>query len=447
MTYDETYRPQFHFTAERNWLNDPNGLIFFEGEYHLFFQHNPEGLAWGSMTWGHAVSTDLVRWTQLEHALYPDSLGTMFSGSAVADWDNTSGFASGGDPPLVLVYTAAGGTSDVSEGQPFTQCMAYSSDRGRSWTKWQGNPVLGCIAPGNRDPKIGWHEPSRYWIMALYLEGSDFALLRSPDLKQWSELQRLTLPGCDECPDFFELELRGEEGSRWIFVAANGKYLVGEFDGERFEPETGILQNEFGPNFYATQTFSDLPGRRVQIAWMRGGEYPGMPFNQQMSFPCELTLRTTADGPRLFRWPVDELSTLLDVDKRTGTLEFCPGEPQMIATWNGVGLDLEAEIAPWRASALEIRLPGSVIRWDGAAHTVSLGGCVAPLAPDSDGLLRLRLLVDRTSVELYLADGAASIAACCLVPPDPPHAVTLMAEGGQARIVSAHSRALRSAWR
>jgi hypothetical protein len=151
--YDETYRPQFHFTAREGWHNDPNGLVYFGGEYHLYFQHNPKGREWGNMTWGHAVSPDLVHWKQLEHALYPDRMGTMFSGSAVVDWKDAGGFKSGKDPALVAFYTAAGGTSDESKGQPFTQCLAYSNDRGRTWTKYSGNRSYRTSAKGIAIPR------------------------------------------------------------------------------------------------------------------------------------------------------------------------------------------------------------------------------------------------------------------------------------------------------
>ena len=199
--YSETYRPQFHFTAERNWLNDPNGLVYFGGEYHLFFQHNPEGTEWGNMTWGHALSTDLLHWKQQPHALFPDTLGTMFSGSGVVDWNNTTGFRSpdAKTPPLVMIYTAAGDTSPASKGQPFTQCLAYSNDKGRTWTKYTGNPILKQIAGGNRDPKVVWYAPTNQWIMALYLEKNEFAFFTSPNLKNWTLLHKMDVPGTDEC--------------------------------------------------------------------------------------------------------------------------------------------------------------------------------------------------------------------------------------------------------
>lgn len=301
--YDEQLRPQFHFTAQRNWLNDPNGLVFFGGQYHLFFQHNPSGIEWGNMTWGHAVSDDLVHWRQLNDAIEPDALGTIFSGSAVVDWNNTAGFQTGDEPALVAMYTAAGGTSPASQGAKFTQGLAYSNDRGQTWTKYDGNPVVPHIAGDNRDPKVIWHEPSQRWVMALYLDKNDFALFNSPDLKQWERIDDLTVPGSIECPDFFELPVVDKPGeSKWIFWTANGVYLVGEFDGKDFKPEGEPQRFEHGANCFAAQTYSDIPakdGRRIQIAWMRGGKYPGMPFNQQMTFPTTLTLHATDEGYRL----------------------------------------------------------------------------------------------------------------------------------------------------
>ena len=203
--YSEKFRPQFHFTPAQGWTNDPNGLILYKGEYHLFFQHNPFGTEWGNMTWGHAISRDLVHWKQLPNALEPDPRGTIFSGSGVVDENNTAGLEAGEEKTLIVFYTAAGGTSPESKGQPFTQSMAYSSDRGRHWTKFAGNPVVPHMAGENRDPKVVWHAPSQQWIMVLYLEGATFRFLASPNSKSWTVLHDITVPGCEECPDFFEM--------------------------------------------------------------------------------------------------------------------------------------------------------------------------------------------------------------------------------------------------
>ena len=387
--YDEAHRPQFHFTSRKNWLNDPNGLVFFEGEYHLFFQHNPAGREFGLMAWGHAVSRDLLHWQELEVALRPDALGLIYSGSAVVDWDNTTGFGRGNQPPLVAMYTAAG--------KPFTQCLAYSLDGGRTWTKYDGNPVIPHIAGENRDPKVVWHAPSRRWVMALYLDGSDFALFNSPDMKTWTRLQSLTLPGCDECPDFFEMPVQGSPAEhKWVFTAANDRYLVGTFDGHTFTPETEVLPGDYGANFYAVQTYSDIPradGRRIQIAWMRGGEYPEMPFNQQMSFPCGLTLHQTPDGPRLFRQPVREIAALYTGKHEWHDQALAPGDDPLRALAGDLW-DIQAEFEVGTAAALWFQVRGAEVRYDVRAQTVTALGRTAPLKL-KDGRLILRLLVDR----------------------------------------------------
>jgi fructan beta-fructosidase len=236
--YREPYRPQFHFSSRRGWNNDPNGLMYYRGEYHLFYQHNPYGWKWGNMHWGHAISRDLVHWQELGDALYPDALGTMFSGSGVVDWGNTAGLQTGEEKTLVCIYTAAGDTSALSKGQPFTQCIAASNDRGRSWRKYEGDPVLGHIVAHNRDPKVIWHAPTGRWIMALYLDKNDYALFASPDLKGWTRICDVALPGCSECPDLFELPVDGEAANtRWVFWGANGTYRLGAFDGRGFVPE------------------------------------------------------------------------------------------------------------------------------------------------------------------------------------------------------------------
>ena len=214
--YREPLRGQLHFSSRRGWNNDPNGLAFYNGEYHLFYQHNPYGWAWANMHWGHAVSRDLVRWEELDDVIAPDDFGPMFSGSAVVDWNNTSGFGKDGQPAFVLIYTAAG--------RPTVQCIAYSTD-GRHFTKFSGNPVVKQITSGNRDPKVFWHEPTRKWVMVLYVglpeKKHTIHFFTSPNLRDWS-LASVTEAGADggkflfECPDFFELPVDGDEFDRFI---------------------------------------------------------------------------------------------------------------------------------------------------------------------------------------------------------------------------------------
>ncbi len=446
--FDETYRPQFHFTPKVNWTNDPNGLVYYRGEYHLFFQHNPFGIEWGNMTWGHAVSRDLVHWEHLPNAIEPDELGTIFSGSAVVDHENTAGFGAGREKAIVAVYTAAGGTSEASKGKPFTQCIAYSTDRGRTWTRWQGNPVLGHVAAENRDPKVVWHPATRRWIMALYLTNNDFALYRSPNLKDWEHLQTITMPGCAECPDFFEMPVLGRPGLRkWVLTAANGRYMTGAFDGRRFTPDGPPLQADYGANFYAVQTYSDIPpsdGRRIQIAWMNGGSYPRMPFNQQMSFPCALTLRETADGIRMFRMPVREISRIRNTRMAMHGRKLEPNDEVTLAE-QGELWDIEAEIEVPTDGKVGLRVRGEAVVYDAAAKTLSCLGRSAPLEPIK-GRIRLRILVDRTSIEVFGNDGQASLTSCVLLR-QKDRSVGVFAEGQSARIVSLTAHTLRSAWR
>src|SRR5690606_29123867 len=305
--YREPLRGQFHFSPRHGWNNDPNGLAYYNGEYHLFFQHNPYGTGWGNMHWGHAVSTDLVHWKELGIALYPDTLGTMFSGGAVVDSINSSGL--GSRPPLVLFYTAAE--------RSWTQGLAYTAD-GRTFHKL-GMPILEKITDGNRDPKVIWHELTKRGVMVHYgTEPEDkhaMHFFKSADLKSWTFASKvLGGKGNDrylfECPEFFELPVSGDPGvKKWVLIGANSQYAIGTFDGQRFIPEDERLFSQHGRDYYAAQTFSNEPlGRRIEIGWWRTHTVGGNgSFNQSMSIPMELSLRQTESGIRLFRSPVDEL--------------------------------------------------------------------------------------------------------------------------------------------
>lgn len=438
--YNETYRPQFHFTARKNWLNDPNGLVYYQGEYHLFFQHNPQGIDWGNMTWGHAVSPDLLHWEQLDNALTPDRLGTIFSGSAVVDWDNTSGLQTGSEKVIVCIYTSAG--------KPFTQSIAFSNDRGRIWKKYDHNPVLQHIASDNRDPKVIWHEPTKQWIMALYLDGQAYALFASPDLREWTKLSDVPSPGGMECPDLFELPVEDNpKETRWVFWAGNGNYLLGRFDGKTFTKESGPHVSEWGENFYAAQTYSDIPkqdGRRIQIGWMRGGKYPRMPFNQQMSFPCELTLRKLPEGLRLCRNPVREIEKLRAKEHQWRNLSLKPGENPLKEIAAEL-LDIRAEIELGDATAVVLKLHGEAVRYDAKKKVIQCRGKKADLEPVG-GQIRLQVLVDRASLEVFGNTGQRCLSFC--IPFDPKQTgLELSAEGGTARVAALEAYELRSTWR
>ncbi len=397
----EPLRPQFHFTAQKGWLNDPNGLVFFRGEYHLFFQHNPFGPQWGNMTWGHAVSKDLIHWRQLPSAIEPDEHGTIFSGSAVVDLAHTSGLGDGQYPPMVCIYTAAGGTNDASKGQPFTQRLAYSVD-GRTFTKLPGDPILKHIEAENRDPKVIWHAPTKRWIMALYLNGHHYALFGSSNLQTWMKLSDVELEGDGECPDFFEIAVDGDRRrTRWVFTGASGRYLVGQFDGKTFTSESKSLPTYLGNTNYAAQTyFNDPKGRRIQIAWMRGADFPGTVWNQQMGFPTELKLVTTPQGERLAALPVREISNL-----RLRSVK--PSDDRWVIESGLYDATLQFTVPP--TGRLNLVANGHPISYDAGSHELRCLDRVAHVDV-TDGRLKLRILADRSSLEIYAQDGLTNMA-------------------------------------
>ena len=438
--YREAHRPQFHFSPKTNWTNDPNGLVHFAGEYHLFFQHNPEQTVWGNMTWGHAVSPDLVHWRQLEHALHPDALGTIFSGSALVDWDDRAGFGSAGSDPqqpaMLAYYTSAGAYANPP--RPYAQCLAYSTNRGRTWTKYRNNPVLEHVAGDNRDPKVFFHAPSEHFVMALYLEGNQYALFRSADGVTWQETDRIDVAGNTECPDLFPLSLASEE--HWVFWAAGGRYRIGTFDGRRFVPTTPALDCELGSNGYAAQTYSDMPdGRRVQVSWMAGGKYPEMPFNQQMSFPVRLALARTADGLRLRRWPVREIEALVETTETTGRLALDDGKAAVIRR-EGRLFDLAFDLDPGSAQRVTLWIRGVPMAFEGDVLQFRDRRVHMPSAAPS-----VRLLIDLTSVEVFLDGGIAS-ASFCFLPDAYVDALSIRANGSGATLRDVRLHALRGIW-
>lgn len=328
------YRPVIHFTPDSMWMNDPNGMVFLDGEYHLFYQHYPDSNVWGPMHWGHAVSTDLVHWQHLPIALYPDSLGYIFSGSAVADTNNTSGLGTKDNPPLVAIYTyhdIVGERAGRNDYQ--TQGIAYSIDKGRTWKKYDRNPVL--KNPGQRDfrdPKVIWHKETNKWVMAL-ASGDHIAFYSSSDLKEWTAESEFgqgigAHGGVWECPDMFELDVEGQSSKKWVLLVSinpggpNGgsatQYFVGDFDGHKFTNQSAETKwMDYGKDNYAGVTFSNIPetdGRRILIGWMSNWQYsqvvPTLLWRSAMTFPRVLKLSQGDKGFMLHSTPVNEIELL-----------------------------------------------------------------------------------------------------------------------------------------
>jgi len=334
--YSEKYRPQFHFSPDSAWMNDPNGMVFYDGEYHLFYQFYPDSTVWGPMHWGHAISTDLVHWQHMPIGLYPDSLGYIFSGSAVVDWKNSTGFGSTENPPLIAIFTyhnpeiaQAGGVDVESQG------IAYSLDKGRSWTKYEGNPVM--PNDGNRDfrdPNVIWNAEIQKWNLVLSAH-DHVQIYSSENLKDWQYESEFGLDagahgGVWECPDLFPLQVEGTDDIKWVLIVninpggPNGgsgtQYFLGDFDGHQFIADSKETRwVDWGRDNYAGVTWSDVPkedGRRIFLGWMSNWDYaqvvPTEKWRSAMTLPRSLSLVKKNDQYVLKSSPVKETELIMD---------------------------------------------------------------------------------------------------------------------------------------
>ncbi|WP_205508057.1 glycoside hydrolase family 32 protein [Longitalea arenae] len=482
--YKEPYRPQFHFTPRQNWMNDPNGLVYHKGEYHLFYQYNPMGNTWGHMSWGHAVSSDLVHWQHLPVAIAEDDKNMIFSGSCVVDKNNTSGFRKkAGQIPLVAIYTAHI-IRDTSKRDDYlqNQHLAYSLDDGHSWTKYEGNPVLDLNKKDFRDPKVFWHVPTKKWIMATVLPQEHIVQFHSSaDLKSWSHLSDFgpagDTNGIWECPDLLQVPIAGQAGkSKWVLINSQQytmQYFVGEFDGTRFLNETPadtILRPDYGPDFYAGITYNNLPAGHdpVLIGWANSWKYgesiPTSPWRSAFSLPRSLQLKKTGNTWSLLQEPVRKLQAL------RGQLIEWKNQPlsgQMVFPAKGQVIELEAELVPAKNDICGIRLAADggrslVIGYDvdlqrlyidrSKAGDTSFNKQFAAVhyaaarVPLQDGRLRLHILFDKSIVEVFANEGATVLTAQLF--PDPAaNGIQFFSEKGGALVTTAKCWPLRSAWK
>lgn len=337
---NEDFRPQFHFTPKSGWMNDPNGMFYLDGTYHLFFQHNPDDNVWGPMHWGHATSTDLIDWEEQPIALEPDEHGTIFSGSAVVDHKNTSGLGDGQTPPVIAIFTYHNTEREEEGANDFqTQGIAYSNDAGKTWIKYENNPVLDN--PGIRDfrdPKVIWYEEGNKWIMSLAVE-DHIKFYSSPNLLEWEHLSDFgknsgNHGGVWECPDLFKMQVNDTGEERWVLLVSinpggpNGgsatQYFVGDFDGTTFTLDGSIEDIgeehdywvDYGKDNYAGVTWSNIPqddGRHLFIGWMSNWEYanvvPTQTWRSAMTIARELELKKIAESYRITSTPVKELES------------------------------------------------------------------------------------------------------------------------------------------
>jgi len=433
--YNEKYRPQFHFSPEYGWMNDPNGMVYLDGEYHLFYQYNPYGSMWGNMSWGHAVSTDLTSWTYLPVALSPDSLGAIFSGSAVIDKDNTAGF---GKDAMIAIFTSAGKVQ--------AQSIAYSTDKGRTFTKYAQNPVL--PNPGItdfRDPKVSWNELSGQWVMALATKQT-VTFFGSHNLKNWTKLSEFgegigSHAAVWECPDLFPMTYQNK--TKWVLLVSlnpggpNGgsatQYFIGDFDGKTFTPDAlpYPLWLDYGRDNYAGVTFNNIPqsdGRHIFMGWMSNWDYanqvPTKRFRSANTVPRELIIVNNGKHLILSSYPVKEINKLkgeisemsgLDVNKEYVITELLKK--------NEGCFEIEMTIRPENARIFGFSLNNAKnetlkFNFDNTTGFFSIDrkqsgltdfndrfamGMNAPLIKRDS--YKVRLLVDKASAEIFINDG------------------------------------------
>lgn len=462
--YNEKYRPQYHFTSKTGWLNDPNGMIYYQGEYHLFYQHNPVGIHWGNMTWGHATSKDMLHWIEQPKVLFPNDVSMCFSGATFVDDKNLLGLKTGDNNVLVAFYlrTYVG------------LCLAYSNNGGQTFTDYEDNPVLTHDGDRLDTPRPFFYEPTQRWVAPTY----DFftndkgkklrcvGFYSSKNLKDWKYESRVEQDKWGDelcgCVDFFQLPIDGDEhNKKWVMIMIDGSYIIGTFNGSVFynlagKPaitkdriktlvkEGNFYAKEKQGNFYATMTFHDAPdGRRVQLTWMRGRNYPAKSFNQQMTAPSEITLHSTAEGLRLRMKPIDELSTL-----RTQTHNWdntiVQTENNLLTEITGDLFDIEVEFEPEQKSQLEFDLRGIKVVYNAKNHTLNCNGTMAD-CPPVNGKVHLRILLDRSSIETYVNNGRIYIPQV-VFPDEHNNLLSLKSVKNQVKINTLRVHELKSSW-
>ena len=472
------WRPRYHYAPARNWMNDPNGLYYLNGEWHAFHQYNPFGKDWGHMSWNHAVSRDLAHWEERGVALPEEDGVAIFSGGVVVDERNTSGFGTGDHPPIVAIYT---GHRYADERQ--SQNLAYSSDMGRTWTKYAGNPVIGW-EKDFRDPKVFRHAPTEKWVMVV--AAAVEKVLRfygSKDLKEWTLLSTFGPAGVPvaqksnwECPDLFPLPIEGEPGeSRWVLHVgmgdghtsggSGGEYFIGRFDGTAFHndnPSDTILWEEYGKDNYAAISWDGIAGpngERYWAGWMSNWRYanqaPTHPWRNGLTLPRLLSLRRLPEGLRLVSKPAPELQALRGDEYRYDARELTPSRPFVPEreAW-GDALEIEAEFEMGSADEVGIAVRkgedeetrvgydarrGELFvdrtrsgRADFSPHFAGRHGGPVGIR---NGRLKLQIFVDRNSVEVFGNDGEAVVTDLVFPKPE-SRGLEAYAKGGSARLAS-----------
>ena len=473
----EQHRPQFHFTPKTGWMNDPNGMVYFKGEYHLFYQYYPDSTVWGPMHWGHAVSKDLMHWEHLPIALYPDSLGYIFSGSAVVDVNNTSGFGKDGEPPLVAIYTYHNMAGEKSGKLGFqSQAIAYSLDKGRTWTKYANNPVVtNPNIKDFRDPKVIWYEAGKQWVMTLAV-GQHAEFYVSKNLNDWTKTGEFgktegSHGGVWECPDLFPLKVEGSNTEKWVLIVninpggpnngSAGQYFIGEFDGKTFKNDNKpdeTLWLDYGTDNYATVTWFGAPdNRRISLGWMSNWQYaqkvPTTAWRSAMTLPRELSLKNTPNGVRLFQKAVKETGILRGVSQDIPEQTISDSlylKPKTTTNELSLTFDLSKTTAADFGVVLSNAKGEKVLigyekatnryyidRTEGGKKDFEKGFAGRHYAPrtSTDNVLKMTLYIDVASVELFTDDNE-TVMTHVFFPNEDFNALALFSKNGAAHLTN-----------
>ena len=404
LTQYADFLPYVHFTPPFGWCNDPNGLLRYtspvtgETVYHMFYQHNPYDWIWGNMTWGHAVSRDLLHWEHRPPAIHPDERGTIFSGSGIVDRENRSGLKSGAEDPILLFYTSA------PDAAPFTQCLAYSNDGGRTFEKYGKNPIVPNILGANRDPKVIWCEELNAYVMALYLDQHTYQLLTSGNLLDWTPLQRIELEGDAECPDFYPLNANGDPSRRkWILSGASMHYIVGDIVNGAFRPCQEARMLNYGGIHYAGQSYSGTE-RRLMMTWQRDTHFGSAPLCGQMSLPYEMQLRYDEGGYWMTAEPAGEIETLYRRTTAREAIALRPGAPLSLPLEESA---YELRLLPEEdGESFRIDIFGQELVIDGETHTLRVQEQTLPLSDGRENA-EIRMILDKSSLEVFSCGGRA----------------------------------------
>jgi len=486
--YTEKHRPQIHFSPKTSWMNDPNGMFYYNNKYHLFYQYYPDSTVWGPMHWGHAESTDMIRWKELPIALYPDSLGYIFSGGAVVDHQNTSGFGTSTIPPVVATFTHHDIKGEQAKTLDFQyQSMAYSLDEGATWSKYEGNPIIPNTEKIKdfRDPKVVWHKGSKQWILVLAAYDR-VKFYVSPNLLDWQFLSDFGIEGDDrlwECPDLFPMKVEGSTEEKWVLLVSIQKkapnegtatsYFIGDFDGKEFKMEkNGQQWLDWGTDNYAFVTWNNIPeadGRTMGIGWMSNWQYaqivPTTTWRSAMTLPRELQLHRKDSGYRLQSLPVRELQTLRSDSVALKVTELSGNHVLEAATVAPIEVELTIDLEHSTAETFGFQLYNDVgellvVTIDKKAQRILVDRTKssentfskefyervhsAPIALNKKEL-KLHFFIDQASLELFDADGELGFTTI-FFPTEVYSGMALFSNNGNCNVVNGKVYYLKSIW-